>query len=272
MNDFSKRHATDRMIGNPQRLRQVFINEFRAKDIAVPLLSFDTSSGAAEAARILERRRTNVAGVRHEGQLTGFVFADELTEGCICDAMHSIEPTALIGDDTSLARVIIKLTEQELLFVSSINSVIAVITRSDLEKPPVRMWLFGVITLLELAMGRAIDMRFPDRSWTKLISAGRLAKAQHLRDMRTRSGHNVDLLSCLQLSDLSHIFMKDPELRRLTRQTSRSQGEKTIKQLNQLRDHLAHAQPIVQHNWSTIADLYNVLDRTLEYLTRTVYE
>lgn len=262
----------DLLIGNPQHLRRVFANDFTAADIASPLLSFDSSFCSAEAARILERKRSSVAGVRIEGQMQGYVVRADLGDGSLDKAMRPFEPSVLVTGDTSLSRVITTLNDQEQIFVTSFNTVVAVITRSDAEKPAVRMWLFGVITLLEMTLSRAIAMRFPDGSWTELLSPGRLVKATQLCEERKRIGLDADLLSFLQLSDIGGIFMKDPQLRALTKHTSRSQGENAFKKLAQLRDHLAHAQPIVQHNWLTIAGLSEVLDRTLEYLDRTMQE
>lgn len=260
--------ALREMIGNPQRLRAVFANEFTAADIATPLLSFDSGADCAGVARILDEQRENIAGIRVDGQMHGYVLRSDLAEGTLSGVMRPFETDGLVPDHASLSTVIAVLNERDQIFVLSFGTAAAVITRLDLEKPPARMWLFGVVTILEMVLSRAIAMRFPDGSWTELLSPGRLAKAQQLQEQRKTIGQDVELISCLQLADTATIFMRVPELRAMTKQTSRSKGEDAAKDLQQLRDHLAHAQPIVQHNWPTIANLSDVLDRTLEHLAR----
>lgn len=256
------------MIGNPHRLRAVFANEFGAADIATPLLSFDSGADCAEVARILEQQRESITGVRVDGQMRGYARRADLTAGILSGVMRPFEPAELVADNAPLSAVISALNEHDQVFVLSFGAVAAVVTRLDLEKPPARMWLFGVVTILEMVLSGVIKMRFPDGSWTELISAGRLAKAQELLEQRRMIGQEVELISCLQLADVASIFMRVPELLAMTKQKSRSQGAAAAKDLQQLRDHLAHAQPIVEHNWPMIASISDVLDRTLDHLAR----
>jgi len=63
-----------------------------------------------------------------------------------------------------------------------------VISRRDLQKPPLRMWLFGAITVLDANMAWAIEELYPGESWQNLLSPRRLEKAAVLGEERRRSG------------------------------------------------------------------------------------
>ena len=123
---------------------------------------------------------------------------------------------------------------------------------SDLQKPPVRMWLFGMITLLEMRTTRLIELKCPGDSWKQYLSESRLQKAEALLEERKRRNQNLELIDCLQISDKGQIIARNEEIRRLTRMQSRRQTEQAIKMLESLRNNLAHSQDIISCDWETI--------------------
>ena len=135
-----------------------------------------------------------------------------------------------------------------------------------MQKPPVRMWLFGMITILEMHFLRAIGERFPDGSWVEEISEGRLEKARSLLEERRQRGQHPALLDCLQLSDKAHILLRDAEARNDFGFESRKAGRRAIKTLESLRNNLAHTQDIVTHDWAAITLIARRVDRIVSRL------
>ena len=135
-----------------------------------------------------------------------------------------------------------------------------VLSREDLEKPIGRMWLFGIVTLVEFDFIRRIRARWPDQGWTTLLSAGRLDKARELQEERRRRGHHADLLDCLQLADKGAILIQDPEVLRDWGYRSKQSAKAALQDIQSLRNHLAHSQAIVAHHWHQIAGLSRRLD------------
>jgi hypothetical protein len=122
------------------------------------------------------------------------------------------------------------------------------------------MWLFGVITLVEMRCSGLIERMCPGESWRSFLSDTRLQKAEALLDERRRRGQSPQLAECLQLSDKGQIIAKNEAIRSLTRFTSRRQVEESIKALESLRNSLAHSQDIVACDWDTIVMLSGGLD------------
>ena len=242
-------------------MRRVFTEGFTARDIAEPLLSVDATMPADELRQWMQQRGLRVVGVRREGHVVGFVECDEVP-GASCS--ETIRPfDSPVADTTPLPDVVLRLSTIPYLFVRVLGTVGGIITRHDLEKPPVRMWLFGMITLLEMRATRLIQTQCPDESWKQYLSSSRLEKSQQLRDERKRRGQNVGLLDCLQITDKGQIISKHDELRQLTRFTSRRQVEQAMKMLESLRNNLAHSQDIISCDWEIIVGLSRDLDRVI---------
>jgi hypothetical protein len=246
-----------------ENLRRVFAEGFSARDIAEPLVSFDASTAAAEALLLIRDHDFDVVGVRRQGLVVGYLEREHCRDGACADQLREFDQAAVISDTAPLAEVVSRLARSPRLFVRALGAVGGIVTRSDLQKPPVRMWLFGMITLLEMRCGRLIEQLCPAESWRPFLSEGRLQKAQALLEERRRRSQSLQLVDCLQLSDKGQIIAKNEALRRLTRFASRRQVEEGIKALESLRNSLAHSQDIVACDWDTIVMLSEGLDAVI---------
>ncbi len=137
-------------------------------------------------------------------------------------------------------------------------------SRTDFDKPAVRMWLFGMVTLVEMRFTRMIERFCLDESWKPFLSDSRIQKAEQLLQERSRRNQSLSILDCLQLSDKAQIIARNSKLREMTRFQSRRQVDEAAKMLEKLRNNLAHCQDIVVGDWEAIVALSENLDRVLE--------
>jgi hypothetical protein len=244
-----------------ESMRRVFNEGFAARDIAEPLVSFDASTAVAEVLELMEKRTFDVVGVRREGVVVGCVERADLCGATCGEHLRAID--APISDSACLTDVVLGLAKSPRLFVQVLGATGGIITMSDLQKPPVRMWLFGMITLMEMRMTRLIQLKCQGDSWKQYLSESRLQKAEALLEERKRRNQNLDLIDCLQISDKGEIIARHEELRRLTRMDSRRQTEQVVKMLESLRNNLAHSQDIISCDWETIVALCKDAERVI---------
>ena len=240
---------------NQRRLRRLFDEGFSAMDIAEPLASFDDDRSAAAVRAFLEQRDLMVAGVRRDGFVCGFADRRELGRGRLGAYLRPFPPECILSEADSLRKVILAMRGGGPCFVSVLGEVGAVITLADLEKPPVRMFLFGMITIFEMIMTWGIRTYFPGDSWRAHIPPGRLAKAEQLWQERQRRRSTADLLDCLQFSDRAQLLLMIPRVTDLLAQggiPSRRAALTAIGELETLRNNIAHSQEIIPESWSRI--------------------
>ena len=252
-----------------QRLKRVFLEGFTVMDIAEPLASFDEGQPAEDVRAFMAGRDYDLAGVRRDGLVCGYLRRDELYGGRCGDHIHPFGADDLVADSDSLQKVIESLAINNQCFVTVLDRVGGIVTLSDLEKPPVRMFLFGMITITEMIMARSIAELWPDGSWCSLMSEGRLQKARELLAERERRNKRVDLLDCLQFSDKSQILLKSPAyLEQLAALglPSRKAALQAAKELETLRNNLAHTQEIIPDGWQRISSFATRLEILLEGL------
>lgn len=239
-------------------------------DVAEPLASFDAEKPAEEVRGFMEARDYDLVGIRRDGIVCGYGKRDELAGGGACgDHLRTFTFDDLVADTDPLQRAIESLAINNQCFVTVLDRVGAIVSLSDLEKPPMRMYLFGMITIAEMLVTRMIADYFPDGSWREHLTEGRLRKAEELQRERLRRNQRVDLLDCLQISDKGHLALKIPwyvERQRSLGMTSRNAALKALKEIEMLRNNLAHTQEIIPEGWQRIAIFTSRLDLMLESL------
>ncbi len=242
------------------RVPRLFIDAFTAEAVAEPLTSFDAERRALAVAEQFAERPRTVIGVRRDGRVAGYALVADLVQGTCGSHLRMFHPGQLISSSAPFADVIQVLTRHKQAFVEVFGQVGGIITRRDMQKPVVRMWLFGIITLTEMRLTQLIRERFPESTWSGLMTTSRLTKAQTLKAERERLGQPVELIDCLQLGDKARIVMSEPSLLELFDFESRNAAKQVVKELESLRNHLAHAQDIVSHHWAQIARIARRLE------------
>ena len=244
-------------------LRRVFNEGFGARDVAESLVAFDFSTPADDLLSLMNERDFDVVGIRRDGYVCGYIDRETALDEFGGHNLQSIEESQIVFGSTSLTEVVLGLRDKRRLFVSAFGAVAGIVTREDLEKPPLRMWLFGMITLIEMRFRHMIERFSTGKPWQSFVSEGRLAKAALVQAERARRNQHVELLDCLQFSDIGQILGRNEELRSMTRLKSRREVEAIVKGLERLRNNLAHSQDIIVSDWDVIVLLAENLDTIL---------
>jgi hypothetical protein len=232
----------------------VFLNGFTARDIAEPLRSFDNTATAGTVRAAMESQQLEVVGIREAGVTVGWVSRSDVSSDLQPPSVRPFDESSVIADSASLNDVVEKLRPEQCLFLRTFGEVSAVIRVSDLQKAPMRMWLFGLITIMELRMTRLIDKVCPQDSWQQYLSEGRVRIAAELQEERRRRHQRPSLLECLHFSDKGKIVSRNEALRGHTRFASRRAVEQFVRGLQDLRNNLAHSHDI-SGDWDVIRDL-----------------
>ena len=237
------------------RMQRLFTEGFIVLDISEALISFDADRDAADVQRFMSEKNLSIIGVRIDGVVAGYITRDKLTGGKCADHMQTFDDKQVLSATSSLQEVMEALAENRYCFVSVLGKVGGIVSRTDIQKPPVRMWLFGMITIMEMFMVRTIEEIYPNGSWQQQVSQGRLKKAEEILRERQRRNQDARLIDCLQFSDKGNILIKNPDLRKDFGFESMRMAKRAVKDLESLRNNLAHAQDILTHNWAAIVTM-----------------
>lgn len=245
-------HADD--LAFESHLKRQYNDIFTAKDLAEPLLSFDAETSVARVQKLRGEHRHPVATVRIDGEVKGYLALNNISGNTTCgSASRPFSSDQVLSGDAGFAEVVHVLTRHEYCFVSLLGQIQGVIGREDTNKPYMRMWLFGIITLTEMRITEVIKKHFGLNEWQNLIPTARLEAAKAMQLEKARINQQSELIDCLQLADKGLLLINNTELLSRLGFSSKNAAKKVVKQFQSLRNNLAHAQDISTYDWAQIA-------------------
>lgn len=235
-------------------LKRQYNDIFTAKDLAEPLLSFDAETSVARVQKLRGEHRHPVATVRIDGEVKGYLVLNNISGKRTCgSASRPFSSDQVLSGDAGFAEVVHVLTRHEYCFVSLLGQIQGVIGREDTNKPYMRMWLFGIITLTEMRITEVIKKHFGLNEWQNLIPTARLEAAKAIQLEKARINQQSELIDCLQLADKGLLLINNTELLSRLGFSSKNAAKKVVKQFQSLRNNLAHSQDISTYDWAQIA-------------------
>jgi predicted transcriptional regulator len=250
-----------------QDLRSLFENSITIEYVAEPLKAVSADADVMEVLHWMQQQDFDVVGVETGNTINGYIQRADLMQcqsGKCSDYQQIFHPQELVAISTSLMKLLPIFAHTSRLFVLDANQITGIITYGDLQKAPVRMLLFSLVTLLEMNLLRLVRLYYPQDSWREILKADRLEAAQKLwRESRDRN-EATDLLDYLQFCDKRELILHHPELFAKLGLHSKRGGEKFLKSAEHLRNRLAHAQNLVTgSSWSELISLAAGMEKLL---------
>lgn len=248
-------------------LRDLFEYNITVKHIQENLCSRESNSDAITVREEMKKLDFDVMGIEEAGDLYGYVEQSKLIDGRCKDHVQIFRHSELVSETTPLIQLLPILHDLSRVFVLDCNQVKGIVTRGDLQKAPVRMLFFGLVTLLEMNLLRIIRLHYPNDSLQNNLSPERLKKAEDLLSQRHHRNEAIDLMDCLQFCDKRDLVLRIPEIRDHIKDKLGSFEVvfEDMKTAEELRDKLAHAQDIVSGStWPKIIDLVGSIEKSLE--------
>ena len=108
---------------------------------------------------------------------------------CRIDALRPLTNSEVISDSTPVLEVFESLSRLEHIFIKRHREISHIVSRADLDTIPVRIWMYGMISLFEIEVKEKINIIVPD--WKKCLSAGRIEIAEKLYSLKTNKNEEI---------------------------------------------------------------------------------
>lgn len=251
-----------------QELQYLFGSLVRVKDVAVPLFALDDTLDDKDIRRAMDKHGFTVVGLRADGKVSAYASrSGELGTGPL--ARHDITSSDVIDESATLGELVRSLQSRRWLLVSWRDAVCGMVTRADLQKPPFRLWLFGLVTLLEMEMTQAILGNVAQDKIEGTLTPERLKAAKKLQDARRKRNEDLELVHCLQFCDKRDILLEAERMHGGPNSPfpSRRSAERLLKTVEDLRNNLAHAQALPgPFDWGEVLVIPDQVEQLIEHL------
>lgn len=249
-----------------KELQSIFIDSITTKLIYEPIYCCRLNDSAVEVQQTLSERDFDIIGVIDANEnVIGFAKKEELRHGNILESFHEIKLKHIIADSTSISELLNILSKNSYSFILQENQIVGIVTRADINKPIVRIYLFGIISLFELHLTFWINEYYQEMTWKNQINEARLSLAEDTLKKRKGNNDELTLLECLQLCDKRDILNKTSIF--MTQfKFSKTQFDKLLKDTERIRNELAHSQNSIIANleWSRFVSTISNIESFLK--------
>jgi hypothetical protein len=246
-------------------LRQLYEESITVKYVAEPLKAVTLEDDALTIQQWMKEQDFDVVGIEENGIICAYLERNNLGKGLCKDYQKLFHPSELISSSTPLMQLLPLLRDKKRLFVLEYNRINSIVTYGDLQKAPVRMLLFSLITLLEMNLLKIVRNYFTCDNWQKNLRSERVEMARKLWELEREKNEALDLLDYLQFCDKRDLILTSPELCKKLGLTSKRGAERLFKSAEALRNRLAHAQDLVSgSSWPDIINLAGEIENLLQ--------
>lgn len=226
-------------------------------------MSFESDRPAPVIREFMEKKDFDVVGVREDGDIIGYVERKDLHGESLSDNVQKFTKEHLLNENASLHTALEILKDRDWAFVRFLNYPVGIVTRGDLQKQPVRIWLFGMISLLEMRLTHRLREAYPNDAWLSYLKEKRIESARTILALRIKSNESIDLVECLQLSDKRDIYKGSDLLRPLRPFESKGRWDGFMSDVEDLRNSIAHSNSVAFKSWPEIAQLVDDMENCL---------
>jgi predicted transcriptional regulator len=153
--------------------------------------------------------------------------------------MTQIDDNTLIASDSGILSFIGQADEHPCRLILSNMKIDGIVVLADLQKLPVRSSIFFLITHLELLMATTLRSKFnDDNEWLSLLSPNRQGKIEEKWNTLRTENMEIDRVLATEFCDKRDSILKSGLLRTGLTQ---KQATKELKDIEELRNHIAHA-------------------------------
>ncbi len=132
--------------------------------------------------------------------------------GKVADNFHRLSELNIISAQEPLTNLLPLMLETSYRLVLQSGFIKGIVTRSDLLKLPIRIYVFSLVTHLEILMSDIIRARYPDSQedtkWLEFLKPERQTRVREKQQKLAQGNRELPLLECTDFCDKRDIVRK----------------------------------------------------------------
>lgn len=223
-----------------KEIENLINNTLNVRTISELLVCFDLDTDPCVVKSFLIDNRFDVVGVQHKQSIVGYADLKTLEVSEKKLSYNEFRSNDIVSSNTPLLDTINLLSERDHLFVLDGTSIKRIVTKADIYKDPVRLFIYNLLSNFEVLLSILIEYHYPENEWKTNLTEKRLNKIYEVYLDRKEENTDFDLFDCLSIEDKIKLFSnKDKTLRDLM-DINYTQQRKYFKNLKKIRNSISH--------------------------------
>jgi hypothetical protein len=245
-------------------LKKLFERHITISAITENFIAFDAKQDAEKCFAYMEENHFDVIGVRQNGHIIGYARLSKKDKGLLYEHKASFKRDEILIENTPLTEAVHHLAKTPYIFVKTSNGVVGIVTRADLYKPAIRIWLYGLISILEIHMLELIRKTFPDGEWKTCLSGKRQRKMLNTYEDRRTHNEEIEKIYCTEFCDKRTIIEKSEVAFKATGFKSKAEFSENLKEIEMMRNEIAHSCKVSKTQWKIVSKLCKKIESLID--------
>jgi hypothetical protein len=247
-------------------LKDLFERYITISVITEEFIAFNANEDVEKCFTYMQEKHFDIIGVRENGCIIGYARLSKEDRGLLGEHKIEFKEDEILSDSEPLPEAVHRLAKTPYIFVKVSDEVAGIVTRADLYKPAVRIWLYGLISILEIHMLELIQKTFSVDEWKKCLSAERQQKMSNIYEDRRKHNEEIEEIYCTEFCDKRTIIEKSEVAIKATGFKLRAEFSKNLKKIEVMRNEIAHSCKVSKTQWEIVSELC----RKIEFLINNI--
>lgn len=267
------------MVASSPRLQNQVLEEIlrtldtgiTARSIASPLSdALQVKASVSLALKYMRQRKYDRIVVADGEKTVGYVDIGELEKhkgernALVEKCVFTFAPDLLISEDTPLPVVLHKLHSQSSLFMVSKDGLTGIVTQADLEKQFMRVYAFGLVSLMEQELGQLMESLSANVVANAIVSEFERGKFDTTFAEKSSAAVELAPIYYVSLGVKMKLFVQQTQYWQLLGDSPTNARSRLLR-IKDLRDKLDHVKPLI-----TSTDSLENLDAILDDLADVI--
>jgi len=218
---------------------------------------------------VMDTKNYDIMPVKEDDRFIGYIERSLLEKmKQIGLAMQVIKFDIIVSSNTSIDKVINLFQKSRFFFVNRANDLVGLVTYADLDKIPVRIWLFILISKFEILLLQLIKKFYKKSLWLNELTPLRRRKITDLLNEKRKHDIDVSLEDCLNLGDLIELLERDGGLRSFVGYETRNSCSQEMSGLDHLRNNVVHPSNSLVNSYDGVKKLNERIGRLQQAMKR----
>lgn len=249
-----------------KELHSLLDDSLVVRHIAEPLAFCNANEDQRATKKMMVEKNFDMLGLKENGLIKGYVRRSDLSDGKCRHRLIPFQTSEIIASQTPIIQLLPLMKSRPTFFVLERTEINALVHLADLDKWPVRMLLFGLVSLLEMYTLRMVRVCYPGVSFENHLTPNRVEKAKKEFSNRRSHENEVDLADCLNLTDKTTLLRRVSGFNEFFKLPGERFGsQQHFKQMETLRNKLAHAQDMTKWMpWGQVIEVVGSVESFLK--------
>lgn len=222
-----------------KEIERIINNNLNVRTISEELKCFNQEDDPKVVREFLVANGFDLVGIELNGNVIGYTDLGTLEESESEIAFKEFKQHDIVSSNTSLVETVALISKKNHLFVLDGTAITRIVTKADIYKEPVRLFLYNQISNFETLLSILVEHYYPDKVWISRIDSEKLEEIDKIYESRKRENTEFDMFDCLSLELKINLFLEHERLKDIFG-ISKKQQKKFFERLKTIRNAISH--------------------------------